>query len=127
MHNKHLPKNADEYNELPFVQISCTAMEKRFAPFSSEDDLPDKYKQSYIPDEWGYLPEYSMMIYESRGNHPPESLQLLGTFDGIEPPKYNFRRYKSSLGAAWRYIEEYIIQEYRLHNLHQAQFYKKQP
>lgn len=120
-----LPSDVEEFNELPYIQIACTAMENRFMPFANEEALPQEYLQEYIPDEWGYLPEYSMMIYESRGNHPPKDIQLLGAFDGVDPPKYNYRRYKSSHGAAWRYLEEYVIQGYRLHNLHQAQFYKK--
>lgn len=123
--NGVLPGSAEEFHALPYIQISCTAMEDRFKPFSSREELPQKYWQDYLPDAWGYLPEFSMMIYESRGNHPPKDLQLLGTFEGIKPPEYNYRRYKSSHGAAWRYLEEYLLQRYRLHNLHQAQFYKK--
>ncbi|HIS59194.1 MAG TPA: hypothetical protein IAC17_02000 [Candidatus Faecousia faecipullorum] len=123
--NGHLPETAEEFNTLPFVQISCTAMADRFAPFAGEDALPEEEKQLYIPDDWGYLPEYTMMVYESRGNHPPKSLHLLGAFDGIAPPKYEYHRYQSSHGAAWRYLEDYVLERYRLHNLHQAQFYSK--
>ena len=116
-----LPGDAKEFNELPYIQIACTATENRFMPFANVESLPQEYVQEYVPDEWGYLPEYSMMIYESRGNHPPKDMQLLGAFEGVDPPKYNYRRYKSAHGAAWRYLEEYILQGYRLHNLHQAQ------
>lgn len=123
--NGKLPGNAAEFNRLPYIQISCTAMEERFHPFARQEDLPPEYVQAYIPDAWGYLPEYSMMIYESRGNHPPKDMALLGAFEGIEPPEYNYIRYKSAHGAAWQYLEEYILQGYRLHNLHQAAFYKK--
>lgn len=123
--NGKLPGNATEFNRLPYIQISCTAMEDRFHPFARQEDIPLEYVQEYIPDAWGYLPEYSMMIYESRGNHPPKDMALLGAFEGIEPPEYNYIRYKSSHGAAWRYLEEYILQGYRLHNLHQAAFYRK--
>lgn len=52
-------------------------------------------------------------------------MALLGEFERIEPSEYNYIRYKPSHGAAWRYLEEYILQGYRLHNLHQAAFYKK--
>lgn len=121
----HLPKDADEFNQLEYVQIASTAMEARFLPFKSELELPLEYNQPYLPDKWGYLPEYTMTIYESKGNHPPESLTLLGKFPGVLPPIYNYRRYKSAHGAAWRHLEEFILQRYRLYNLHEAPLYNK--
>lgn len=121
----YLPQNAGEFNQLEYVQIASTAMEARFLPFKSERELPPEYNQPYLPDKWGYLPEYTMTIYESKGNHPPESLTLLGKFPGVLPPTYNYRRYKSAHGAAWRYLEEFILQRYRLYNLHEAPFYNK--
>lgn len=124
-HNGKLPRDAKEFNELPFVQVAHTAMGERFDPFISAETLPKEYVQNYIPDEWGYLREYDMMVYESRGNHPPKTLQLLGSFDGIAPPPYNYRRYKSAIGAAWKYLEENILHNYWLHNLHQALVYKR--
>ena len=57
-----LPKNAEDFNALEYVQISCTAMKDRFRPFASFEDLPEEYRQRYCPDAWGFLPEYTMVL-----------------------------------------------------------------
>lgn len=118
-----LPKNSEEFNRLAFVQIACTHMEKRFGPFASFEELPPEFRQQYHPDQWGYLPEYSMYILESRGNHPPKDIIFLGEYQNVLPPVNNYMRYDSALGAAWKYLEESILLSYRLHNLRQAKFY----
>lgn len=121
--NGCLPKTAHEFNQLEYIQIACTKMEDRYQPFASEKDIPDDFRQEYHPDDWGYLPEYTLMIYESRGNHPPQKMDLIGSFSNVEPPKGNYMRYRSGLGAAWKHVEEYLLYRYRLHNLRQAKFY----
>lgn len=123
--NRTLPKDVADFNKLEFIQISCTPYENRFRPFQQEADLPPEYRQSYQPDVWGYLPEYTMEIMQSTGNHPPANLISLGIFDNVQAPPYEFHRYCSALGCAWKYAEEYILLRYKLHNLHQAQIYKK--
>ena len=123
--NGAIPQTVAEFNNLEYVQIACTAMEDRFTPVNNESELPHEYRQKYIPDQWGYLPEFTMHIYESKGNHPPKTMFPLIPFEDIKPPKNNYHRYRSSHGAAWRYLEEYLIQGYRLHNLREAAFYSK--
>lgn len=119
-----LPKNSDDFNQLDYVQIACTQMEKRFHPFVREDDLPKEYKQEYHPDAWGYLPEYSMSITETRASRPPKSLLRLERFDDVIPPLHNYRRYRSAHGAVWKHLEEYVLLRYRIHNLRQGKMYK---
>jgi hypothetical protein len=92
-------------------------------PFASFEELPPEFRQQYHPDQWGYLPEYSMYILESRGNHPPKDIIFLGEYQNVLPPVNNYERYDSALGAAWKYLEESILLSYRLHNLRQAKFY----
>jgi len=125
--NRKLPENADEINALEFVQISSKKASKRFAPYSCAEDMPIQYRegcQSGEPDEWNRLPEYRMSISETNNNHPPESLIFLGIFPDVLPPKNNYIAYKSMLGAAWIYLEEYVLLMYNLHNLRNAEFYK---
>lgn len=118
-----LPQNSADFNALEYVQISCTAMKERFLPFSRAEDIPNEYQQQYCPDSWGYLPEFTMVLYEARNNHPPESIIHLGSFENIEPPKYDYRRYKSLHGSGWTFLEEFVIARYNLHNLRKATIY----
>lgn len=122
--NGRLPKTQEDFNELEYVQIACTAMADRFKPFRCEDDLPSDFKQPYVPDAWGFLPEYSFSVFESKGNHPPASMLFLGIFDRVTPPPSDYIRYHSGLGASWKYLEDYVMQGYRLHNLRTAKFYQ---
>ncbi len=122
--NGILPHSAEQFNQLEYVQIACTEMGERFTPFKDEASLPEHFKQTYLADDWGFLPEFTMRIYESRNNHPPKDLILLGSFEGIKPPKYEYHRYRSAIGAAWIHLEEFILQCYCIHNLRQGLFYK---
>lgn len=121
-----LPRSGDEFNQLEFIQIACTAMENRFRPFPNEDTVPLEYRQEYYPDDWGFLPEYSMTISESRNSCPPKSLILLGDFRDVEPPKYNYRRYRSAHGAVWKHLEDFSLLRYRIHNLRQGGMYNEE-
>lgn len=118
-----LPQDEDEFNCLDYVQIACTAMEDRFRPFLNEEALPLEYRQEYYPDPWGFLPEYSMTISETRNSRPPKSLVLLGDFPNITPPAYNYRRYRSAHGSVWKYFESFVLLRYRIHNLRQGSIY----
>lgn len=122
--NGVLPRNADEFNDLDYIQIAYTPYQDRFKPFCSESDLPMEFRQAYQPDSWGYLHEYTFEVYESRGNHPPESIIFLGQFPDALPPMNNYRRYRSGLCAAWNNLESYVIRGYQLFNLRQAIIYK---
>lgn len=123
--NGFLPCCADEFNKLEFQRISCTPYEERFSPFSGSENVPLEFMQIYMPDEWGLLPEYTMEIMQSTGNHPPENLCFLGKFGNVQPPAYEYFRYMSALGCAWRYAEDYILQSYSAHTLHHSLYYKK--
>jgi len=118
-----LPLTSEEFNRLDYVQISCTAMKDRFRPFNSAEDVPVEYQQDYLPDAWGYLPEYTMVLYEATGTHPPESMIYLGCMKNIVPPRYDYRKYLALNGVAWDYLQEFVLQRFCLHNLHQAEFY----
>lgn len=122
--SKKLPRNADEFNSLDYVQISCTSMKNRLLPFYREDAIPDEFKQEYYPDRWGYLPEFTFLAYEYTDIHPPKTMTYLGKWENILPPDYDFRRYPFPEGVAWDYFEEFVIQRFHLHNLRQAEFYK---
>ena len=122
---KVLPRNEQEFDMLDYVQISCTSMEERFCPFKCIEDIPEAYQQDYFPDAWGYLPEYTMVLYEAAGNHPPDSMIYLGCMDNVSPPFYNYRKYRALNGTAWDYLQEFVLQRYCLHNLRQAEFYKR--
>lgn len=119
-----LPLTSEEFNQLEYVQISCTAMENRFRPFNNAEEIPEEYRQDYQPDAWGYLPEYTMVLYEALGNHPPDSMIYLGCMCSVIPPAYDYRKYRALNGTAWDYLQEFVLQRFCLHNLHQATFYQ---
>lgn len=121
--NGKLPRDSIEFNNLEYVQIACTAMNKRFSPFPSEDAVPKDYKQEYHPDDWGYLPEYSMSIFESKNTKPPKSLLLLGEYHAVLPPIYNYKRYRSAHGAVWKHLEDFVLLRYQIHNLRKGKMY----
>lgn len=121
--NGYLPKSSEEFDQLDFLRIACTPYTKRFGPFSREDELPSGFRQTYQVDEWGMLPEFTMEIIQATGHHPPETLQLLGVFENVLPPTYEYFRYKSALGCTWKFAERYILQCYKAHSLHLAPCY----
>lgn len=121
--NGHLPQDSKEFDQLDFLRISCTRYANRFGPFHCEEKLPPDFRQTYQPDEWGLLPEYTMEIMQATGHHPPETLQLLGVFENVQPPAYEYFRYKSALGCTWKFAEGYILGSYSAHSLHLSPLY----
>lgn len=120
-----LPNSSEEFNQLDFLRIACTPYEKRFSPFSREDELPSDFRQIYQADQWGMLPEFTMEITQATGHHPPETLKLLGVFENVLPPAYEYFRYQSALGCSWRFAEAYILQCYSAHTLRRSAYYGK--
>lgn len=123
--NRCLPKTSEEFNQLDFLRIACTPYTKRFSPFSREDELPPDFRQTYQADEWGMLPEFTMEMMQATGHHPPQTLQLLGVFENVQPPAYEYFRYQSALGCSWKFAESYILQCYREHTLRLSPLYGK--
>lgn len=112
-----LPKNVKEFNNLEYVQLSCTAMENRMGPFSRFEDIPKEFQQEYCPNKWGTLPEYTITIHEYSDIHPPQTMIYLGCWQDIESPQYDYIKYPFPFGVAWDYLEEFVLKRYNLYNL----------
>ncbi len=119
-----LPTCAQEFNHLEFVKMGCTPYSMRFAPFKHEDELPSSFRQAYCPDQWGCLCEFTATMLQANGCHPPKTLRLLGSFDGIEAPAGEYQRYKSALYCRWKFADEDILRNYWLYNLRNAAAYR---
>lgn len=118
-----IPRTAEEFNRLPFVQVCSTKMEDRFGPFRCYENVPTAFQQQYCPDEWDELPEFTMKIFGAKREQPPANLRFLGDYIGVVPPKYEYFRYPFPDGAVWKYAEEYIMNRYRIFTLKKAPRY----
>ena len=124
--NRNLPKNVEDFNRLPFVQVCSTDMQDRFGPFRYYENVPKAFQQEYRPDKWNELPEFTLKIFDAKRRQPPVGLLYLGIYSGVTPPEYEYFRYPFPVGPVWKYAEEYILKYYRIFTLKKAPRYNKQ-
>ncbi len=123
--NGELPRTAEDFDRLPFVQICSTHMKDRLGPFRCCEDIPKAFQQQYCPDEWGELPEFTIKIFGAKREQPPVNLFYLGNCVGVTSPEYEYFRYPFPDGAVWKYAEEYILNRYRIFTLKKAPRYNR--
>ena len=123
--NGELPKTAEAFDRLSFVQVCSTKMENRFGPFECYENVPQAFQQQYCPDEWDELPEFTVKIFGAKREQPPVNLIYLGNFVGVSSPEYEYFRYPFPDGAVWKYAEEHILNRYRIFTLKKAPRYNR--
>lgn len=88
-----LPTTTEEFNQLEYVQTSFTKYEERFYPLDFrrlEEDIAEKSKLTYTVDEYGYLPEFRVMLVLAAGKCIPPDFVYVGSFPDADPPKIEF-------------------------------------
>lgn len=126
-----LPSNAQEFNNLKFIQTGITLYEDRFLPFSGarpiEEQIAEKSKIAYITDEYGFLPQYRVTILDTSKRAMPKTLVFLGNFKNTTPPNNEFVPHENInvISVFWKNFEKKIINSYFYHTLHQGELYTK--
>ncbi len=88
-----LPTTTEEFNQLEYVQTKSTNYEERFYPldFSRlEEDIAEKSQLTYTVDEYGYLPQFRVMLVLAAGKCIPPDFVYVGSFPDADPPKIEF-------------------------------------
>lgn len=132
--NSTLPSNTDDYNKLEYVQTSFSKYEERFWPIDGKNPIEDikrKSKIDYQVDEYGFLPEYRIILLKTSKRVIPSNLIYLGNFLNAEPPKIEFIPH-SNINISvthWEHFKETfetdMIKRYCRHNLREGSVYKK--
>lgn len=128
-----LPTNVEEYNQLEYVQTSFIKYEERFFPIDMsrpKEDIEEKSKIDYQVDEYGYLPEYRVMLLNTSARIIPKKLIYIGNFkDAVCPQKEFVPHAKVNITTvAWKRFNETfetkMIKRYCGHNLRELSIYK---
>jgi len=88
-----LPLNTEEFNKLEYVQTRFTKYEERFWPIDMEhfeEDIIEKSKLVYYVDEYGFLPQYRIMLLNTSKDVIPSKLIYVGNFLNSSVPKNEF-------------------------------------
>ncbi len=128
----NLPSNAEEYNKLEYVQTWFTKYEDRFLPIDMrhpKEDIAEKSKINYKVDEYGFLPQYRVMILNTSKKIIPSKLIYVGNFLHTASPKNEFVPHsKINISPIfWKKFEETfetkMIKLYCGHNLREFSTY----
>ena len=128
-----IPTSEDEYNGLEFVQTSFSKYEHRFWPLEGlrmKEDIEAKSKINYVVDDYGYLPEYRVVLLHTSKRVIPKNLIYVGRFENIVRPKNEFVPHIkfNILHTYWQnnVFEEEMIKSYFGHNRRENPIYKRQ-
>ena len=128
----NLPSNAEEYNKLEYVQTWFTKYEDRFLPIDMrhpQEDIAEKSKINYKDDEYGFLPQYRIMLLNTSKKTIPSKLIYIGNFQHTDCPKNEFVPHsKINISPVfWKKFEETfetkMIKLYCGHNLRELSIY----
>ena len=129
----NLPSNTEEYNQLEYVQTWFTKYEERFWPIDMsrpQEDLAEKTKLNYEVDEYGFLPQYRIMLLNISKKAIPSKLIYLGNFIHADCPRNEFIPHsKNNISPVfWKKFDETfetkMIKLYCGHNLREFSIYK---
>lgn len=127
-----LPSNVEEYNQLEFVQTWFTKYEDRFLPIDMrypQEDIAQKSKINYQVDDYGFLPQYRIMLLNTSEKIIPSKLIYVGNFVDATCPKLEFVPHsKINISPIfWKNFNETfetkMIKLYCGHNLRQLSIY----
>lgn len=91
--DEKMPTTTEEFDQLEFVQIKSTNFEERFYPFDFsrlEEDIAEKSTLTYTVDEYGYLPQFRVLLVLAAGKCVPPDLVYVGSFLDAAHPKIEF-------------------------------------
>lgn len=126
-----LPTSVEEYNRLSYVQIFFTRYENRLYPFSSREEYERHLKQKYEVDEYGFLPQYRVLLITTSKRVIPKDLIYVGNYISAKMPEKEFIPHtKLNISyISWKCkedtIETEILRRYCLYNLRQCEVYQK--
>lgn len=127
-----LPTNAEEYDRMEYVQTSLERYERRFWPIDMrrpKEDVEEKSKIRYETDEYGFLPEFRIILLNTSKRVIPKKLIYLGNFPNCARPNKEFVPHAAvNIGAvSWGKngigFEETVIKKYLNHNLRELSIY----
>lgn len=129
--SEHLPSDIDEYNELEYVQTGFTRYKDRFFPIDvsrAKEDFAEKSNISYEVDDFGFLPEYRIILLSTSQKVVPSDLIYIGNFSSALTPKKEFVPHvKESISAVtWKDFESDVIDRYLGYNLRGYEIYSNE-
>lgn len=128
----NLPSNAEEYNQLEYVQTWFTKYEDRFWPIDMrrpQEDIAEKSKINYQVDEYGFLPEYRAILLNTSKKVIPAKLIYVGNFANAVRPQNEFIPHakENIVTVSWNQFgetfETKMIKQYCGHNLRELSIY----
>lgn len=134
--NGKLPSTTEELNALEYVQTDFTRYENRFWPVDMtrpQEDIAEKSKINYEVDDYGFLPQYRILLLNTSAKVIPKNLIYIGNFPNAKrPPKEFIPHAKTNLLAvAWKRFDETfetkMIKQFCNHNRRELAVYKGTP
>lgn len=128
----NLPSSVEEYNQLEYVQTWFTKYEERFWPIDMrrpQEDIAEKSKINYKVDEYGFLPQYRIMLLNTSKKVIPSKLIYVGNFaNSIRPQNEFVPHSKDNIASvSWKQFDETfetkMIKRYCGHNLRELGIY----
>jgi len=130
--DEKLPSNIDEYEQLEYVQTCFSKYEERFWPIDMsrpQEDIAEKSKINYQVDEYGFLPQYRIMLLNTSKKVIPKKLIYVGNFVQASCPKIEFVPHSkiNIFSVFWEKFNETfetkMIKMYCGHNLRELSIY----
>lgn len=128
----NLPSKAEEYDQLEYVQTWFTKYEERFWPVDMrhpQEDIAEKSKINYKLDEYGFLPQYRIMLLNTSKRIIPSNLIYVGNFLHTARPENEFVPHSKAniTPVYWKKLDETfetkMIKLYCGHNLRELSIY----
>lgn len=125
-----LPKDANEFNSLEYVQTAVTRYENRFLPYDGRESLEEKIRKrskiNYVVDDFGMLRQYLVKLISTSNRVFPKKLEFIGNFSDVAPPEGEFIPHvKINISSCtWKEFEKTLLEKYFGYNLRQYDFYQ---
>ncbi len=130
----NLPSCTDAFDALEYVQTWFSRYEERFWPIDMsrpQEDIAEKARRSYQVDEYGFLPQYRVILPNISSKVMTSELVYIGNYMDAVPPRNEFVPHsKMNIpDVLWskqkESFEGKLIKRYCQHNLRELSIYKK--
>lgn len=120
-----LPQNADEFNDLEYVQTSVEDEDRPFYHHYVENQRSSSKTFEQKRDEFGELPIYRIALINTSKRAIPKELVRIGNFENIDPPELdNLPICDIEMPSfVWKFFEKNLIDRYFGLNLRQGSRY----
>ena len=123
-----LPLTVNEYDKMEYVQTWFTRYEDRFLPIDMtrpSEDIAEKSKMKYTTDDYGFLPQYRLILLNTSKRVIPKKLIYLGSYPDAANPSNEFIPHTKDniVVASWKVFEDKMINRYCEHNLKELRIY----